>query len=170
MTGRLRSRDVFPTDAPIAGDDLIGRAVEVGSVREDLAAGVHQVLLGPRRRQYLRRKLQTLKRQINSRVWRMNLNDPDHGALGVTGNDKRHALFLLVRRTSEALGRGVNLWFPGLAADGDYRVVPVPPISPSAEQCLSPTLRSGPRLRHGTTGSKPAPPGRKSRRYTRGPT
>lgn len=49
MTGRLRSRDLFPTDAPIGGDDLIGRAVEVGSVREDLAAGVHQVLLGPRR-------------------------------------------------------------------------------------------------------------------------
>jgi alpha-galactosidase len=77
------------------------------------------------------------------RVWRVNLNDPDHGALGVTSGDKRQALFLLVRRTSEALGRGVNLWFPGLAADGDYRVAPVAPISPSAEQCLSPALRSG---------------------------
>lgn len=49
MTGRLRSRDLFPTDAPLAGADLIGRAAEVESLREDLAAGIHQVVLGPRR-------------------------------------------------------------------------------------------------------------------------
>jgi alpha-galactosidase len=77
------------------------------------------------------------------RVWRMDLNDADHGALGVTANDKRQALFLLVRRTSQELGRGVNLWFPGLSAEGRYHVTPVAPISPSAEQCLSPALRAG---------------------------
>ncbi len=79
----------------------------------------------------------------SGRVWRLNLDDPDHGAVGVTSGDKRQALFLLVRRTSEAIGRGVNLRFPGLAADGRYRVTPVAPISPSAEQCLGPVLRSG---------------------------
>src|SRR4029079_1759292 len=31
------------------------------------------------------------------RLWRMSLNDPDHGAMGVTGFDKKQALFLLVR-------------------------------------------------------------------------
>jgi hypothetical protein len=49
VKGRLRSRDLFPTDAPIAGDDLIGRTNEVASLRDELAAGVHQVVLGPRR-------------------------------------------------------------------------------------------------------------------------
>ena len=46
---RLRSRDAFPTDAPLDDVDLIGRDAEVGSLHRDLAAGVHQVVLGPRR-------------------------------------------------------------------------------------------------------------------------
>ncbi|MDX6226719.1 MAG: uncharacterized protein QOI76_109 [Frankiales bacterium] len=46
---RLRSRDLFPTDAPVAADRLIGRAADVAALHADLAAGVHQVVLGPRR-------------------------------------------------------------------------------------------------------------------------
>ena len=46
---RRRSRDLFPTDAPVSADGLIGRAADVAALREDLAAGVHQVILGPRR-------------------------------------------------------------------------------------------------------------------------
>jgi len=79
----------------------------------------------------------------SGRMWRMHLNDPDHGALAISAADKRQALFLLVRRGSQELGRGVNLWFPGLSSDGQYRVTPVAPISPSAEQCLAPALRAG---------------------------
>lgn len=78
----------------------------------------------------------------SGRFWRVSLNDPDHGAMGVTSFDKRSALFLLVRKSSNELGRGANLWFPGLSADAEYHVTPVAPISPSAEQCLSPALRA----------------------------
>jgi uncharacterized protein len=46
---RLRSRDLFPTDAPVPANRLIGRAGDVAALRTDLAAGVHQVVLGPRR-------------------------------------------------------------------------------------------------------------------------
>lgn len=49
MSARQRSRDLFPTDQPVGPEDLIGRAEDVEAVRADLAAGVHQVVLGPRR-------------------------------------------------------------------------------------------------------------------------
>jgi alpha-galactosidase len=86
----------------------------------------------------------------SGRVWRMTLNDSDHSALGVTGVDKRQGLYLLVRRGSQELGRGSNLRFPGLSADGKYRVSPVAPVSPSAEQSLSPALRKGELVLSGT--------------------
>jgi alpha-galactosidase len=84
------------------------------------------------------------------RLWRMAMNDPDHGGLCVTSPDKKQALFLLVRRSSQELGRGTNIWFPGLSGDADYRVTPVAPISPSAEQCLSPAMRAGDLVLSGT--------------------
>lgn len=86
----------------------------------------------------------------SGRLWRMSLNDPDHGALGVTSADKRQALFLLLRCSSHELGRGTNLWFPGLSADAEYRITAVAPISPSGEQCLSPALRAGDLVLSGT--------------------
>jgi hypothetical protein len=46
---RLRSRDLFPTDAPVPAAGLIGRDDDVAVLRADLAAGVNQVMLGPRR-------------------------------------------------------------------------------------------------------------------------
>lgn len=46
---RQRSRDLFPTDAPVAGDGLIGRSADVSALHAALAGGVHQVVLGPRR-------------------------------------------------------------------------------------------------------------------------
>jgi hypothetical protein len=35
---RLRSRDLFPTDAPVAADRLIGRAADVAALHADLLA------------------------------------------------------------------------------------------------------------------------------------
>ena len=46
---RLRSRDLFPTDAPLPAAQLIGRTDVVTSLTDALTQGMHQVVLGPRR-------------------------------------------------------------------------------------------------------------------------
>lgn len=46
---RVRSRDLFPTDAPLPAAQLIGRGEVVASLAAALTQGVHQIVLGPRR-------------------------------------------------------------------------------------------------------------------------
>lgn len=46
---RHRSRDLFPTDAPLPAAQLIGRTEVVDSLTDSLAQGLHQVVLGRRR-------------------------------------------------------------------------------------------------------------------------
>lgn len=46
---RLRSRDLFPTDGPIAPDRMIGRGEEVEDLARTLQNGLHRIIAGPRR-------------------------------------------------------------------------------------------------------------------------
>ena len=46
---RLRSRDLFPTDAPLHSEDLIGREAEVSDLARALAGGMNRIIAGPRR-------------------------------------------------------------------------------------------------------------------------
>jgi hypothetical protein len=46
---RRRSRDLFPTDEPVAVDRLIGRADDVDVLANSLTNGLNRVLVGPRR-------------------------------------------------------------------------------------------------------------------------
>lgn len=46
---RPRSRELFPTDAPVAPERLIGRQHDVARLQTSLHNGVNQVVLGPRR-------------------------------------------------------------------------------------------------------------------------
>jgi len=46
---RSRSRELFPTDSPVAPERLIGRQLEVARLQTSLHNGVNQVVLGPRR-------------------------------------------------------------------------------------------------------------------------
>ena len=45
----MRTRDLFPTDAPLPAAQLIGRGEVVASLATALTQGVHQIVLGPRR-------------------------------------------------------------------------------------------------------------------------
>ena len=46
---RHRSRELFPTDQPIAAERMIGRSEDVGALARLLANGIHQIVAGPRR-------------------------------------------------------------------------------------------------------------------------
>jgi hypothetical protein len=46
---RKRSRDLFPTDGPVAGNRLIGREGDVADLVRALGNGIHRVVAGPRR-------------------------------------------------------------------------------------------------------------------------
>lgn len=47
--GRLRSSDLFPTDRPLAADQLIGREADVREIVATLGGGASVVVAGPRR-------------------------------------------------------------------------------------------------------------------------
>lgn len=46
---RARPRELFPTDGPLAPGELIGRAVDVSAVAEQLRVGINVILASPRR-------------------------------------------------------------------------------------------------------------------------
>jgi hypothetical protein len=46
---RVPSRVLFPTDAPLAADRMIGRAEDVAELKAQLGQGVHRIVAAPRR-------------------------------------------------------------------------------------------------------------------------
>ena len=79
----------------------------------------------------------------SGRTWRLRPSGPDHGAIGVTSDDRSEALYLVVRTGSEELGRGALVRLPGLRADQNYVISVLPPIAVHVEQSLGKTLRMG---------------------------